>query len=292
MRTLILLLFSAWLLVNPVCWATDTLIVKHYQNQARYELGIKVLDLALSKLNRPYLIQGANSKDINEARGEAHVIDGLLDIQFMISTKEREKSLIPIHIPIYRGMLGLRLLLVKHEKHDEMQSINNLEELQQHVGGHGKHWSDLPIYAHNQLPVVTNVNYQSLFKQLASERFDYFHRGILEIWDEQKQHSDTLRVADNVMLFYPQPTYFYVSKQRPELAKLIKKGLNIAMADGSFKALFLKYVGADIRRAKLESRTLIVLDNPILPNNTPPIDMSWWLPKTFQTQIQQSLHNK
>lgn len=274
------------LLANQFCWGAETIIVKHYQTQARYELGIKILDLALSKLNTPYSIQApAFTESINEARGQAHVIDGLLDLEFMSTTNEREKSMIPIKIPIYRGTLGLRLLLVKKEKQDEIKKIRQLKQLRQYVGGHGKHWGDLPIYTHNELPVVTNVIYDSLFKQLATERFDYFHRGILEIWEELLEHSNELVIADNVMIFYSQPTYFFISKQRPKLALQIEKGLQRAIADGSFKQLFLAHAGHHIERAKLNSRNIIILDNPMLPVDTPPIDMSWWLPKQFQDKI-------
>lgn len=281
------IILVTWLLVPALCLSSENLTVKHYQSQDRYELGIKVLELALSKIDTAYKIQ-ATTEEINEARGEAQVIDGLLDIEFMITTEDREKTMIPIKIPIYRGTLGLRLLLIKKERQKELQNINNLTQLRKYVGGHGKHWSDLVIYGHNKLPVITNVLYDNLFKQLSSDRFDYFHRGILEIWQEKTQHSEHLTIADNVMLFYPQPTYFFVSKQRPKLAKAIEKGLKKSIADGSFKQVFLDHVGDNLKQAKLASRTLIVLDNPILPNNTPLIDMSWWLPKKFQKQIMQT----
>ena len=279
--------FVAWLLVPSLCLSSEQLTVKHYQTQDRYELGIKVLELALSKLATPYKIQ-ATAERVNEARGEAQVIDGLLDIQFMITTEYREKNMIPIKTPIYRGTLGLRLLLIKKERQNELKTINNIKQLQKYVGGHGKHWSDLAIYGHNDLPVMSNVKYANLFKQLKSDRFDYFHRGILEIWQEKQQHSEHLTVAENIMLFYPQPTYFFVSKLRPKLAIEIEKGLNLAINDGSFKQVFLDHVGADLKQANLSSRTLIVLDNPILPANTPLIDMSWWLPKKFRKHIMQA----
>ena len=278
------IILITWLLVPTLCISSETLTVKHYQSQDRYELGIKILDLALSKLDTDYKIQ-ATDEEINEARGEAQVIDGLLDIEFMITTEDREKNMIPIKIPIYRGTLGLRLLLIKKERQKELKNISNIKQLRKYVGGHGKHWSDLAIYGHNNLPVITNVLYDNLFKQLISNRFDYFHRGILEIWQEKKQYSEHLTVADNIMIFYPQPTYFFVSKQRPKLALAIEKGLKQAIKDGSFKQLFLAHVGDDLKKAKLTTRTLIVLDNPILPSNTPLIDMTWWLPKKFQKQI-------
>ena len=259
-------------------WAENTIIVKHYQQQTRYEFGLKVLDLALSKLGKNYQIIGPQKQEVNEARGELQIIGGQLDLEFMSTTLHRESTMIPIKIPIYQGLLGLRLLLVKPEMNTKIRNITSLEELRQYVGGHGTHWGDLPVYAENKLKVVTSVLYDNLFEMLKIDRFDYFHRGVNEIWKELERYPHDFVVADNIMLFYPHPVYFFVGKHRPELAKQIEKGMRLAIADGSYKALFLEYHQEDIMRAELEDRTLIVLKNPVVPADTPVIRKDWWMP--------------
>lgn len=94
-------------------WAEDTIIVNHYQQQTRYEFGLKVLDLALSKLGEDYQIFGPVEQEVNEGRGELLVIEGQYDLEFMSATLYRESKMIPVKIPIYQGLLGLRLLLIK-----------------------------------------------------------------------------------------------------------------------------------------------------------------------------------
>ena len=84
----------------------------------------------------------------------------------------------------------------------------------------------------------TDKSVDSIFKMLKLGRIDYFHRGLNEIWGELSTHKETLKIADNVMLFYPLPVYFFVTKSRPELAKKLEKGINLALEDGSFKTLF------------------------------------------------------
>lgn len=275
---LICVLFCTLFLSSQV-WAEDTIVVKHYQQQARYEFGLKVLDLALSKLGENYEIVGPKAQDINEARGEVLIIQGLLDIEFISTTEHRESSMIAIKTPIYRGFLGLRLLLVKPSLNDSLKNVTNLKTLQRYVAGHGKHWGDLPVYAANDLKVVPVVQYSNLFKMLKQGRFDYLNRGANEIWEEQASYSNDFVVADNIMLFYPHPVYFFVGKHRPNLAKKIEKGLSIALEDGSYQRLFQAHFKNTITRAKLNSRTLITLKNPVVPTGTPPIDTSWWMPQ-------------
>lgn len=258
--------------------ASEEITISHFQKQARYEFGLTLLNLALSKSDVRYKIVGVG-EDINEARGEFMVVNGDLDVEFLSTTAEREAKMIPIKIPLYRGILGLRLLLVKKSNQEKMKGIRNIDDLRKYTGGHGTHWADLPVYEANKLRVVTNVDYELLFKQLIAERFEYFHRGLNEIWDEVERYSKDLTIADNVMLFYGHPIYFFVSKKRPELAKLIEKGLKKALEDGSFKKAFLEKHGEYIRLGNLKSRTLINLHNPVIPLDTAQIDTSWWLEK-------------
>lgn len=283
--TKIRLLLLPLLLLSFTIHAQPDLVVSHYQKQQRYDFGLQVLDLALSKLNIQYQIETPSGPQINEARGEVLITNGKLDVQWMSTSKQREKKMLVVRIPIYQGLLGLRLLLTTVEKNKHIGQIRNLTQLQQYVGGHGTHWQDLPVYQANKLPVSTYINYQTLFIQLANNRFDYFHRGLNEIWDEQKKHSDTLKIANNVMLFYPHPVYFFVGKHNPDLAQYIQQGLHLALKDGSFKKLFLKEQGEFIEKAQLNKRHLIRLINPVVPQDSPKLNTQWWLPQKFQLSV-------
>jgi len=269
-------LFSAF--TTHVISAEESYLIKHYQQQERYEFGLKLLELALSKTNAPYKLVSPQDIQINEARGERMVISGELDLQWISTTNSREEKMIPVKIPIYRGILGLRLLLVTKENHSEISKLRSIDGLREYTGGHGRHWGDLPVYAANQLTVVTNTSYSNLFKQLKKGHFDYFHRGLNEVWVEQLNHSSELVIADRVMLFYQHPIYFFVGKHRPELAEKIKDGLKISIEDGSFEKLFLNEFTDIIQKGKLNERNLIILKNPVVPDGTPDIDTSWWLP--------------
>ena len=120
---------------------------------------------------------------------------------------------------------------------------------------------------------------------LIHKRFDYFHRGVNEIWDEQKRYKKDLKVSDGLMFFYKHVIYFFVNKGQVHLAKDLEKGLNMAISDGSFKDVFLTNHKSFIENAKLDTRKLIIFDNPLTPKGMPALDTSWWAPQEVQEKI-------
>ena len=56
-------------------------------------------------------------------------------------------------------------------------------------------------------------------------------------------------------------------------------GLQRALEDGSFKALFLSYHREYIDQANLQQRLIFPLDNPFLSPGTPAPDTRWWYPE-------------
>ena len=261
------------------------MVIKHYQNQERYKFGIRVLELALQKSGLSYRLESPVDADTTEIRGEKMVIGGQLDVQFLSTARHRETELIPIKFPLYRGILGLRLVLVKKSNSQILDAVTNVAHLRKYTGGHGKFWGDLPVYAANDLKVETNVIYESLFAQLINGRFDYFHRGISEIWDEQKRYEKDLVVADKVMLFYKHPVYYFVTKKKEGLARHITKGLDMALQDGSYEKEFRKEMDRYLTKGKVNGRNLVILKNPVVPDDAPPLDTSWWLSPSLQQQI-------
>ena len=257
----------------------DVIKIRHYHLQPRHDFALKLLELVLSKQDAPFQIEAVKSHEVlTEGRVEKMVLDGELDMLFISTSAAREQNMIPVKVPIYRGLLGLRLLLIKPSNNEKFKKIKSLKDLKPYVAGHNMHWSDFGVFKANGLKVVSSTNYGALFEMLKHNRFDYFSRGVNEVWGELAQHSEQLMIADNVMLFYQHPVYFFVSKHRPELAALVEKGLKIATQDGSYKALFQTYYAKTLERADLKNRTIIFLNNPAVPAGTAQIDTSWWLP--------------
>lgn len=170
--------------------------------------------------------------------------DSMLDVIWTMNDRKREQELLPIKISILRGLNSYRVFLIRNGDQEKFHKVHTIKDLSQYNAGLGSIWPDTPIMQSNGLPVITSAHYELLFTMLAAKRFDYFPRGLYEIWDEQRAHSDQdFIIEDSLMLHYPAPIYFFVNKKNVQLANRIERGLRIAMADGSFDQLFFSIPG-------------------------------------------------
>ncbi len=261
-------------------------VIRHPTGQSekdkRYEYMIKLLRLILDHTTAT---QGAyelqpNTMPMGPERMIKDVVDGKLDvIQFPISERANAE-LLPIRIPMRKGLLGWRILLIRSEDQERFAQVKTLEELKRFRAGYGEQWADLPILQANVADVVTSNQYDSLFVMLAGKRFDYLHRGLHEPWAEleaRKEQLPNLWVEETLLLHYPIGNYLYVSKDNPQLAKRLEDGFRATIADGSFEQLFQAEYGEIIRKVNIKQRTLIELTNPILPQDMLPDDPTLWL---------------
>ncbi|WP_141215622.1 amino acid ABC transporter substrate-binding protein [Hahella sp. CCB-MM4] len=259
-------------------------IIRYFQNDSRYLYRIALLELALTKTVSqfgPFILR-PSTDEISQARGIALLkAERGVDIAFLPTSKERESTMQAVRIPILRGILGYRVLLIHRDLQPKFAKIQSLDDLRKDfVGGFGSQWADMAILQSNKLNVTGVALYDSLFSMLAYRRFDYFPRGLNEAWKELEERSTefpNLAVEDTIALYYPYPVYFFVQHNNHRLAERIQEGLTKALEDGSFRALFRQYHESFQNRVKLSQRRVFILDNPTLPEDTPAIDTSWWL---------------
>ena len=257
--------------------------IRYFQTDARYDYRIKLLQLILNKTQvefGPALLHPTTQK-MTHGRGEYSLEHGKIDVAFFATNKLREQKFQAIKYPILQGILGYRVLLVNKKNQRAFANIKKLSQLTtDFIGGFGTHWADMSILRDNHLKITGNPLYLNLFAMLNANRFDYFPRGINEIWQESARlGSDyaNVTVENSLALYYPYPVYFFVTKGNQRLAQRIKQGLKQALNDGSLKALFLDYHLEDIKRSQLDQRNILVLENRQLPDGTPKIDCQWWL---------------
>lgn len=207
------------------------------------------------------------------ARGE------VLDVLWTVTSRVREKALLPVRIPLLKGLMGYRLLIIRQQDEARFARVDTLAELRSLTAGQGRDWPDADILAANGLPVVAGASYNSLFLMLQAGRFDYLPRGLNEPYDELRQRPDLqLMVEPHLLLVYPTAEYFFVNKNNESLARRIRIGLLRAIEDGSF-AYLLQHFPANAEafaRSDLEARTFIYLNNPLLPEATPVENLSLW----------------
>lgn len=237
-----------------------------------------LLKLALSKIPEKYEWDDSTATN-TEARIIQMVSENQLDICWYATTNDFEDRMLPIRIPMYRGLLGYRVLMIKKGTQSKFDGIRTIEDLRRVSLGSGRFWADTDVLLANHLNVVKVLKYDGMFFMLDGGRFDAFPRGAHEPWSEMKQRPKLdLDVEKNLLMVYPNPFYFFVNKSNTELARNVEKGLRIAIEDGSFEQYFLNdpTVKDVIANANLKNRTVIKLQNPTLPKLTPLDDKSLW----------------
>lgn len=190
-----------------------------------------------------------------------------------------EEELIPVRIPIRKGVQGYRLFLINATFQPQMDRIRTLADLQHYPTGSGAQWSTLRVLRDAGFEVYTSPNYEGLFEMLSRQRFQTFSRGLNEAYRELEQFSPRypgLAVDRAVALYIPLPTYFFVTPRYPELATAIEEGLEQMIASDSFDAFFCDHHRADIERARLADRTLFCLPNANLSPQTPLAREALW----------------
>lgn len=241
-----------------------TRVVTLALQRAGHTADVRLVDLEMS--------QGRSLLEL--ARGTSP-----MDVMWTVTDRQREASgLLPVRVPIDRGLMGWRLLLVRKSELPRWRRLRDLGELRQLRAGQGHDWPDTAILRANGLQVETSSNYESLFRMLAGNRFDYFPRAILEVDAEMAgDRYPDLAIAPNLMLHYPAAAYLFVSPTRPELAAALKAGLEAAVADGSFQRLHREQYGAVLKAHPISANRVLRLSNPLLPAETPVQRRELWL---------------
>lgn len=212
---------------------------------------------------------------------EAQLVEqGKSSLLWAATKPDLETNLIPIRIPIYKGLLGVRLIVIREQDQPNFLHINNLADLKRFTVGQGSDWSDTLILKEAGFSVITASDIHKLYNMLQAKRFDMLPRGAMEPWGELREvNGDTLTIEQSLVIAYPMPAYIFVSPHRPELASIIEAGLNQAIIDGSFDSYFFndELVKEALSKANLENRKLFSLPNPYLPEATPLNNKSLWL---------------
>ena len=192
-----------------------------------------------------------------------------------------ESDLLPIRIPIRKGIQGFRIFLILKKNQTLLSKIDTLEDLKKIPTGSGKQWSTTRVLQHNDFNVVTGTNYEGLFGMLTKERFITFGRGINEAdmeYEQRKKQYPELAIEQDLLLYIPLPTYFFVTPKKPQLARRIEKGLNIMINSGLFDDIFNEHFGQMIEKARLNKRKVFKISNPNLSSLTPLASSKYWYP--------------
>ena len=259
--------------------AQDATLVRHMRPLAEWDTRnayfISLLKLALDKTVDDYgrYVLEPSSEPMNQGRGISLLSAGeQIDVIWSMTSRAREQQLIPVRIPLLKGLMGYRIFIIRAEDEVWFSKIKTLDQLRELRIGQGHDWPDVDILRANGLRVETTTEYEKLFQMLQAGRFDFFPRALNEPWEEVQAHKElNLEVEKGLLLYYPTANYFFVNKNNSALAGRIESGLERAIADGSFDALFNSHpINAyALDHAHLGQRRMLKLINPLLPAETP-----------------------
>lgn len=282
MKCIFTLLMTFWgLLLSPVADAalwTITYPRPIDDTDARTEYPIALLKLALEKTGVNYellpsdriLLTGKALRQLRENR-EVNVVWSMTDTQ-------REKDLLPIRIPIAKGLIGMRVFVINEEKKDKFAQVKSKGDLLKLTPLQGEEWPDTKILQANGFNVFTVPEFKQAYALLLQGKGDFFPRSVIEITAEMETagRGSVLQVEPDMALYYPTAMYYFVSKSNPTLARLIETGLERAIADGSFDDLFLSTHKTLLESLNMDARRIYTLENPLLPPNTPVGNKQLW----------------
>lgn len=273
------------LLVFPPLQAkTITILASPYEENATHQYFVELLSFVLKKSETNYepieiniLIEEniTHERTLNLIKGE------MIDLSWAGTSEELEKVLLPIRIPLLKGLLGSRVSIIHKRNLAVFENITE-EKLQSLVACQGADWGDSDILEANDYKVLRVARFDLMFKMLNRARCDYFPRAIFEGYSElviAKQTNPDLMMFDDVILQYKFPLYFFVHKNNKELAEQIEFGLKKSISDGSFINFMAenKLSAALFPLEKWKQKKIFALKNDFLPKLTPIADSSLWI---------------
>ncbi len=238
----------------------------------------QMIRLALDNVGYEYELS-IRPADLSAARQIRDTREGIIDIMWAATSKKTEEQLLPVRIPLFKGLVGHRVFVVHPDSLPLFEDITTVEQLHQFTYGQGVDWPDVQILRDNGF-TVREESFDRLTIMVHAKRFDVFPRGVHEPWGELERRPELeLTVEPNIMLVYRMPLYLFVSPKRPELAEALRRGLMMAIEDGSFDRHFYQSTNVQtaIERAGLDRRRVFYLENRGLSEETPLDDPRMWL---------------
>lgn len=249
-----------------------------------YHYSTGLLQLALQKaangrtvpLVVPASMPLSTERKLHEMR-----LNRTLDVAWLGGSKARGADLLIVPIPIDRGLVGYRQLIIRKDRVGDFERVKTLKDLALLKACLDPHWVEADVFRDAKLEIVTSVNYEGLFKQVEAGRCDYFPRGFHEAKvDLAKRAAEypMLMVYEPLILHYPFASYFYVNKNNKAIAQWLRTGLEKMVDDGELLAYMKTHEHTRIAFPLMSSsKRMLVISNNYLPDFSNENDPRYWL---------------
>ena len=194
---------------------------------------------------------------------------------------ELNRRLRAVPIPVTGGILGLRAGWTNPASLAELKTIHSLKDLQRIVLVQGLGWSDVGIFDRAGLRTYT-ARSEKLLRLVNDNRVQLFPRGVAELQAEVamvRSMYPQMLLDPYLLIVYPFAGFFYVAPENTALADAIQTGFEKAIADGSYQRLLERSIMTPWlrRQLRLNSRRILVLQNPEAADVFADVDPSHWI---------------
>lgn len=236
----------------------------------------ELLSAAVSALGDGTQVRAVDRMSGPRAMRELGSPNGEVDVVVAMPSAERDRLLRVVPVPLYRGLFGWRLLVIRRGEGDRWASVRTVQDLSTRSLLQGTDWGDTEILRANGMRVLTGPRVETLYADLANGRGDAFPRGATEPRGEMVRYGDAFEVAPDLALHYPADLFFYVRRENEALAKRLQRALSLLHARGEHDRLLLALHGEDIAQARLAQRRVLKLSNPAMPAALTTLASSAW----------------
>jgi len=268
--------YLLFIFISASTYANNDIVSIRYQSGANGYIA-ELLVLALEKSGIEF--EHVPIKNLPSQKRTLLLLgeDNAIDLTWTVTNVKREEQALAVKIPLDKGLLGYRIPLI-HKKNPELfKNKRHTTDIRKLHFGLRFDWPDLEIFKQNELSTFSFTTNSQAINLLKSSRIDAIPDGVLEVGSYE--YPPELTYDKHVVLYYPSAVYFFVAKENQILHDALERGLNLSLKDGSWQKLFDKHFSQVIKNVDLSKRTLIRLDNPLLPR-TAPIDMpKYWFNK-------------
>ena len=257
-------------------WALDVRV----SDSRDHNFYMDALTWVLNKSGADYQLIHTEHPASSQVRKVALVKKDQIDVMYAGTTKELEQQLRPIRIPITRGLVGTRLLIINNKYASDYQQVQTLDDLKQYSGILSFGWPEKEIFEAVGLKQEEKL-YDEIFVNINQGSRYYFDRGILEDYSElisRNKKLPDLVVESNLLLQYKSAVLFFVNPANEYLANVIEDGFEKGYQDGSYEEFFYNHplIKRSFGQAQVANRTVIDIPNPFFPEASQAIPQAYW----------------
>ena len=204
---------------------------------------------------------------------------GRVNLSGQVTSAEWGRKLIPIRIPIDKGLSSYRISLIDGRDQAQFSAVRTLADLKKLSMGAGRQWSTTKLFEQAGFEVVQGNSSAELHSMLAAHRFRHFPRAIDEAVFEQTAYAPAfpaLSMEQSFAIYAPAPRYFFIGGGQKRLAQRLEYGLQVLIADGRYDQIFHEFYDGLIEKTGLRQRRVFRLDNPLLSPQTPLANKAYW----------------